>query len=60
MEERKIPKSGGMGQAIGLCGAAGVVLGALFGNVTLWLLIGAGAGVIIGAMLSANAGEKRS
>ena len=39
-----------MGTAIGLCGAVGVVLGALMDNVTLWLCIGAGVGVVLGAV----------
>ena len=39
-----------MGTAIGLCAAAGIVLGAILQNVTLWLLIGAGVGVVLGAV----------
>ena len=42
-----------MGTAIGLCTAAGIVLGALLQNVVLWLCIGAGVGVVLGAV-SAN------
>lgn len=38
-----------MGTAIGLCGAVGVALGALLNNLVLWLLIGAGVGVVVGA-----------
>ncbi len=39
-----------MGTAIGLCAAVGTALGALLSNVTLWLCIGAGAGVVLGAV----------
>ena len=42
-----------MGTAIGLCAAVGIVIGALLQNVVLWLCIGAGAGVVLGAV-SAN------
>jgi ElaB/YqjD/DUF883 family membrane-anchored ribosome-binding protein len=43
-----------MGTAIGLCGAVGVVLGALMDNVPLWLCIGAGIGVVLGAVTQRN------
>ncbi|MDD2235504.1 MAG: hypothetical protein PHZ11_11090 [Desulfitobacteriaceae bacterium] len=39
-----------MGTAIGLCTAIGIVLGALLNNVVLWLCIGAGVGVVLGAI----------
>lgn len=42
-----------MGTAIGLCVAVGIVLGALLQNIVLWLCIGAGVGVVLGAV-SAN------
>jgi uncharacterized membrane protein YphA (DoxX/SURF4 family) len=39
-----------MGTAIGLCAAIGIVLGALLYNLVLWLCIGAGIGVVLGAV----------
>lgn len=39
-----------MGTAIGLCAAAGVALGALLNNLILWLCVGAGVGVVLGAI----------
>jgi hypothetical protein len=39
------------GTAIGLCAAVGIVLGALLQNVVMWLLIGAGIGVVLGAVI---------
>lgn len=52
MKNQKASGYWSMGTAIGLCGAVGIVLGALLGNVTLWLCIGAGAGVVLGAASS--------
>lgn len=49
----------GMGTAIGLCAAIGVVLGALLNNVALWLAIGAGLGVVLGAITEANKKKKQ-
>ncbi|HWQ50961.1 MAG TPA: hypothetical protein VN369_04070 [Terriglobales bacterium] len=40
-----------MGTAVGLCAAIGVALGALLNNVTLWLCVGAGVGVVLGAVV---------
>lgn len=39
-----------MGTAIGLCAAVGIVLGALLNDLVLWLSIGAGIGVVLGAI----------
>jgi len=39
-----------MGTSIGLCAAVGVLLGALLNNLVLWLCIGAGIGVVLGAV----------
>lgn len=39
-----------MGSSIGLCAAVGVALGALLQNLILWLCIGAGVGVVLGAV----------
>ncbi len=50
MKKRKISDYWNVGLSIGLCAAVGVVLGALFQNVVLWLCIGAGAGVLLGAV----------
>ena len=48
--KRKWSEYWNIGTAIGLCGAAGVVLGALLNSLVLWLLIGAGVGVVVGAV----------
>lgn len=53
MKNRKMSDYWNMGTAIGLCTAVGIVLGALLQNVALWLCIGAGVGVVLGAA-SAN------
>lgn len=50
MKKYKISDYWSMGIAIGLCAAVGIVLGALLQNPTLWLLIGAGVGVVLGAV----------
>lgn len=39
-----------MGTAIGACAAIGIMLGALLDNLILWLVIGAGIGVVLGAI----------
>lgn len=52
--QHKISDFWSMGTAIGLCGAIGVVVGALMDNVTLWLCIGAGVGVVLGAVTQKN------
>ncbi len=49
----------GMGTAIGLCAAVGVALGALLNNIALWLAIGAGLGVVLGAITEANKKKKQ-
>lgn len=53
MKNRKMSDYWNMGTAIGLCTAVGIVLGALLQNVVLWLYIGAGVSVVLGAV-SAN------
>jgi ElaB/YqjD/DUF883 family membrane-anchored ribosome-binding protein len=53
MRNRKISDYWNMGTAIGMCAAVGIVLGALLQNVVLWLYVGAGVGVVLGAV-SAN------
>lgn len=50
MKKRKTSDFWGMGTAICLCAAIGIVLGAILQNVILWLLVGAGAGVVLGAI----------
>lgn len=50
MKKQKVSKFWNMGTAIGLCAAVGIVLGALLQNVVMWLCIGAGIGVVIGAV----------
>ena len=50
MKNRKMSDYWNMGTAIGLCTAVGIVLGAILQNVVLWLCIGAGVGVVLGAI----------
>jgi len=52
MEKKKhsVSEYWNMGTAIGACAALGIVLGALFDNPVLWLLLGAAAGVVLGAV----------
>jgi hypothetical protein len=50
MSKNKVSDYWNMGSSIGLCAAVGVVLGALFQNIILWLCIGAGIGVVLGAV----------
>ncbi len=50
MKKHKISEYWNLGTSIGLCAAVGVVLGALLQNLVLWLCIGAGAGVVLGAV----------
>lgn len=42
-----------MGTAIALCAAVGTALGALLNNVVTYLCIGAGIGVVLGAIVQA-------
>ncbi len=53
-KKRRITEYWNIGTAIGLCAAVGVVLGALLNNITLWLAIGAGLGVVLGAVTESN------
>ena len=50
MINRKMSDYWNMGTAIGLCAAVGIMLGALLQNVVLWMCIGAGVGVVLGAV----------
>ena len=50
MKKQKMSTFWNMGTAIGLCAAVGIVLGALLQNVVMWLCIGAGIGVVLGAI----------
>ena len=50
MEKHGISDYWSLGTAIGLCAAVGIVLGALLQNPILWLMIGAGVGVVLGAV----------
>lgn len=50
MNKHKVSDYWNMGTSIGLCPAVGVVLGALLQNLVLYLCIGAGVGVILGAV----------
>lgn len=48
--KKRIKDYWNMGTSIGLCAAVGIVLGAILNNLILWLLIGAGIGVVLGAV----------
>ena len=50
MKKNKVSDYWNMGSSIGLCAAVGVVLGALLQNLIMWLCIGAGIGVVLGAV----------
>lgn len=50
MNKYKISDYWNMGTSIGLCAAVGIVLGVLLQNLILWLCIGAGVGVVLGAV----------
>ena len=50
MKKQKMSTFWNMGTAIGLWAAVGIVLGALLQNVVMWLCIGAGIGVVLGAI----------
>ena len=50
MKKYKVSDYWNMGTSIGLCAAVGIVLGALFQNLILWLCAGAGMGVVLGAV----------
>lgn len=50
MNKRRMSDYWNMGTSIGLCAAVGIVLGALLQNLILWLCIGAGVGVVLGAI----------
>lgn len=59
MEKHKISDYWNMGTAIGLCAAVGIALGALLHNVILWLGIGAGIGVVLGAISAQSKNKKK-
>jgi len=50
MKQHRLSDYWNMGTSIGLCAAIGIVLGALLQNLVLWLCIGAGVGVVLGAV----------
>ena len=58
MHKHKLSEYWNTGTSIGLCAAIGIVLGALFNNLILWLSIGASIGVVLGA-ISAMYKKKR-
>lgn len=49
-----------MGVFIGLGAAAGIVLGAILGELVLWMGMGAGVGVVAGAIFEANRASRPS
>ena len=50
MKKYKVSDYWNMGASIGLCAAVGIMLGALLQNLVLGLCIGAGVGVVLGAV----------
>jgi ElaB/YqjD/DUF883 family membrane-anchored ribosome-binding protein len=50
MKKIKLSDYWNVGTSIGLCAAVGIVLGALLQNLVLWLCVGAGVGVLLGAV----------
>jgi hypothetical protein len=59
MKRRKMSEYWNLGTAIGLCAAVGILLGAVLQNAALWLCVGAGAGVLLGAVTTnTKPGEK--
>ncbi|HOA43297.1 MAG: hypothetical protein ACOX4S_06275 [Anaerovoracaceae bacterium] len=50
MKKHKSSDYWNIGKSIVLCAVIGVVLGALLQNPVLWLCVGAGIGVILGAV----------
>ena len=59
MKKHKISDYWNMGTAIGLCAAVGITLGALLQNIILWLCIGAGVGVLLGAISAQSKKENK-
>lgn len=47
---RKISDYWNVGTSIGFCAVLGILAGALLNNLVLWLCIGAGIGVVLGAV----------
>lgn len=47
---RKMSDYINVGTSTGFCAAIGVAIGAILNNLVLWLCIGAGIGVVIGAI----------
>ncbi|OQB21178.1 MAG: hypothetical protein BWY11_02192 [Firmicutes bacterium ADurb.Bin182] len=56
--KRKISDYWNVGTSIGFCAAIGILIGALLNNLILWLCIGAGIGVVIGALSQLNKHNK--
>ncbi|NLG52368.1 MAG: hypothetical protein GX541_00070 [Clostridiales bacterium] len=52
MKKKPISDYLSIGSSVGICAALGVVVGALLQNLVFWLCIGAGAGVVVGAVLA--------
>jgi ElaB/YqjD/DUF883 family membrane-anchored ribosome-binding protein len=50
MKKYRVSDYWNMGTSIGLCAALGIVLGALLQNLVMWLCVGAGVGVVLGAV----------
>ncbi len=48
--KRKISDYWNVGTSIGFCAAVGILAGTLLNNLVLWLCIGAGIGVVLGAV----------
>lgn len=50
MKKRNMSHYWNLGTSIGFCAAVGIIIGALTENLSLWLCIGAGVGVVLGAV----------
>lgn len=59
MQKRKMSDYWNMGTSIGLCAAIGIVVGALLNDLVLWLLVGAGVGVVLGAITQTAKSKKQ-
>lgn len=58
MKNYKLSDYWNLGMSITLCATIGIVLGVLLKNLVLWLSIGAGVGVVIGAISMMNKKKK--
>ena len=59
-KKRKLSDFIGIGTIIGFCAAIGVLLGAILGDIWIWLSGGAAIGVVIGAVVEAAKRKNRA